>query len=98
VATTAQPGLGQARVAARGVAQAPALRAVLEGTEGAVQALGFLDLRQLIALGERTGLATGPGFRTVRGDLGPVRAAAAVATQDQHDPTDTNAELFLQIP
>ncbi len=98
VATTAQPGLDQARVAARGVVQAPALRAVRGDEGGSVQALGYLDLRQLIGLGERTGLATGSGFQALRGDLGPVLSAAGVATQDPDHPTDTDAELYLQIP
>jgi hypothetical protein len=98
VATTAQPGLDQARVAPRGVAQAAALRAVRDEDDGSVQALGYLDLRQLIGLGERTGLATGSGFQALRGDLGPVLSAAGVATQDPDHPTDTDAELYLQIP
>ena len=71
---------------------------MLARTDAAVQALGFLDLRQLIGLGERTGLATGSGFQAVRGDLGPVLTAAGAATQDPDHPTDTDAELVLQIP
>jgi Protein of unknown function (DUF3352) len=98
VATTAQPGLDEARVAPRGIVQAEALRAVRGDGDGSVQALGYLDLRQLIGLGERTGLATGSGFQAVRGDLGPVLSAAGVATQDPDHPTDTDAELYLQIP
>jgi hypothetical protein len=83
------------RVAARGIVRAPALRGA---DDGSVQALGCLDLRQLIGLGERTGLTTGSGFQALRGDLGPVLEAAGVATQDPDHPTDTDAELFLQIP
>ena len=82
----------------RGIASTPALSAVLNGREGAVQALGFLDLRQLLGLGERTGLATTAGFQAVRGDLGPIRTAGAVLGQDTDHPTDTTAELFLEIP
>ena len=63
-----------------------------------MQALGFLDLHQLLGLGERTGLATTPGFQTVNGALGPVRTAGAVLEQDTDHPTDTTAELFLEIP
>jgi hypothetical protein len=98
VASTAQPGLDQRRVAARGIAQTPALRTVRGDGPESVQALGYLDLRQLIGLGERTGLATGSGFQALRGDLGPVLSAAGVATQDPNHPTDTDAELYLQIP
>jgi hypothetical protein len=98
VATTAQPGLDERRVAARGIAQAPALARVLSSGQGSVQALGFLDLRQLLGLGARTGLSTSSGYQAVSADLGPVRTAGAVLEQDTDHPTDTTAELFLEIP
>jgi hypothetical protein len=34
----------------------------------------------------------------VRTDLEPIEAMSAVALQDPDHPTDTTAELFLQIP
>jgi hypothetical protein len=98
VASTAQPGLEQTRVATLGIAQAPAFGRVLAGLDGRVQALGFIDLEELLLLGERTGLATGSAFHAVRADLDPVRAAGAVVVQENDHPTDTTAELFLQIP
>jgi hypothetical protein len=98
VATTAQPGLEQMRVAPRGIAQSPALARVLSEIDGRVQALGFFDLHALIDLVERTGLAAGSGSAAVRTDLEPIEATSAVATQDPDHPTDTTAELFLQIP
>ena len=60
--------------------------------------LVFLDLRQLLALGEQTGLTAIPSLATVRDDLRRVRAAGAVVTNDPTNPSDTTAELFLQIP
>jgi len=60
--------------------------------------LGFVDLRQLLALGEETGLTGISGLATARDDLRRVRAAGAVVTQDPAHPSDTTAELFLQIP
>jgi hypothetical protein len=65
---------------------------------GAADSLVFLDLRQLLALGEQTGLTAIPSLATAREDLRRVRAAGAVVTNDPTHPTDTNAELFLQIP
>ena len=62
---------------------------------GRVEALAFADLRQLLALGERTGLTLGPGFPAVRDDLGQVRAAGAVVKREESDST---VELFLEIP
>jgi hypothetical protein len=60
--------------------------------------LVFLDLRQLLALGEQTGLTAIPSLATAREDLRQARAAGAVVTNDPTNPSDTNAELFLQIP
>jgi hypothetical protein len=98
VASTAQPGLDQRRVAARGIAQAPALAKALKMVDGDVQALVFFDLHQLLLLAERTGLAAGSAYQAVRSDLDPVRAAAGVVRQEPDHPTDTTAELFLEIP
>jgi hypothetical protein len=51
------------------------------------ESLGFLDVRQLLAPGEQTGLTADA--------LRPVRAAAAVI---EREGDDTNAELFFEIP
>ena len=64
---------------------------------GKVEALGFLDSRQLLALGERTGLRA-LSSPAARDDLGRIRAAGAVVKEDATQPTDTTAELFLEIP
>ena len=62
-----------------------------------VEALGFLDPRKLLALGEQTGLRAFSS-PAVRDDLGQIRAAGLVVKEDANQPTDTTAELFLQIP
>jgi hypothetical protein len=98
VATTAQPGLDQLRAAPRGIAQAPALRQLLSRSEDRVQALGFFDLHALLDLVERTGLTAGSGLAAARASLDPVEAVGAVVAQEPDHPTDTTAELFLQIP
>ena len=59
--------------------------------------LVFLDLRQLLALGEQTGLTAIPGLATARDDPSRVRAAGAVTTESPAHPSDTTAELFLEI-
>jgi len=95
IASTHRSGLGQRTLARRGLAQELALRAVADDSGGRVEALAFVDLRQLLALGERTGLDAGPGFPATRDDLGQVRAAGAVVRREESDST---AELFLEIP
>jgi hypothetical protein len=95
IASTDRSGLSQRTLARRGLAQELALRAVSDQAAGRIEALAFADLRQLLALGERTGLTLGPGFPAVRDDLGQVRAAGAVVRREESDST---AELFLEIP
>ena len=91
VASTDGSGLAQRTLARRGLAQELAIGAV----EGRIEALAFADLRQLLALGERTGLSIGPGFPATRDDLRQVRATGAVVRREESDST---AELFLEIP
>ena len=52
------------------------------------ESLGFFDVRQLLTLGEQTGLTAE--------DLHPVRAASAVIQREGDD--TTTAELFFEIP
>jgi hypothetical protein len=96
VASTAESGLAQLRAARPALAGSPALRAVSPGRGERVEALGFLAPRELLALGERTGLAA--GSPAVRDDLRRIRAVAVVVEEDFAHQTDTTAELFLQIP
>jgi hypothetical protein len=95
VASTAPAGLEPPRGT---LAAAPAFEATVGSVPAQAESLGFLDLRQLLALGEQTGLTAIPGLATARDDLRRVRAAGIVVTQDPAHPSDTNAELFLQIP
>ena len=97
VASTARSGLAQLQPAKGPVTGASAL-GQLSVEEGAkVEALGFLDPRQLLALGERTGLEAF-GSPAVRDDLGRIRAVGAVVDEDADKPTHTTAELFFEIP
>ncbi len=95
VVSTDESGLAQRTLARRGLAQELAVRAVADGVDGRIEALAFADLRQLLALGERTGLNLGPGFPATRDDLSQVRAASVVVRREESDST---AELFLEIP
>ena len=59
------------------------------------EALVFLDLAQLLTLGDLAGLDLGSAFRTARDDLIRVRTVSVVA---EREGPDTTAELFLEIP
>ncbi|HZB77763.1 MAG TPA: DUF3352 domain-containing protein [Solirubrobacteraceae bacterium] len=80
------------------IAAAPAFRATIGDVPDQADSLLFLDLRQLLALGEQTGLTAIPGLGTARDDLARVRAAGLTVVQDPARKTDTTAELFLEIP
>ncbi len=95
VISTAPAGLAPPRgtlAAARG------FEATIGDVPAEADSLIFLDLRQLLALGEETGLTAIPGLATARDDLSRVGAAGAVITEDPAHPSDTTAELFLEIP
>ena len=97
MASTAPSGLGQLRPAKAPITASRALEAVAPEKGAKVEALVFLDPRQLLALGERTGLPV-LGSPAVRDDLRRIRALGAVVEEDANHPTDTTAELFLEIP
>ena len=62
-------------------------RAAIPPVPPTTESLGFFDVRQLLTLGEQTGLTAE--------DLRPVHAASAVI---QREEDDTTAELFFEIP
>jgi hypothetical protein len=64
-----------------------AFRSAIPSMPTGIESLGFFDVRQLLALGEQTGLTAE--------DLRPVRAASAVI---QREEDDTTAEFFFEIP
>jgi hypothetical protein len=98
VASTAESGLEQL-----GPARSPATASSLVedllpgGEDEKVEALVFLDPRQLLTLGERTGLSA-LSSPAARDDLGRMGKAGAVVKEDDDEPTDTTAELFLETP
>ena len=95
VASTTSSGLDQLASAKAPITGASALRRVMPEDGAKVEALGFLDPRALLALGERAGLPA-PSSPAVREDLRRIRAAGAVVVEDADKPTDTTAELFLE--
>ena len=94
VISTAPAGLERPRGT---VAAASGFEATVGDVPSEADSLVFLDLRRLLELGEQTGLTAIPGLATARDDLRRVRAAGAVVTGDPAHPSDTTAELFLQI-
>jgi hypothetical protein len=79
----------------RSLSSDPVYRATVPDRPHAVTSLVFLDLRQLLRLGEQTGLLRSARYQALRPDLEKVRAVSLESTSGE---TDSTAELFLQIP
>jgi hypothetical protein len=94
VVSTALAGIASARKA-EGLPGADGFDAVLGDRPDALSALVFLDLNQLLTLGEQAGLAEDARYLALRDDLQKLRAAGAVISREGEF---TTAELTFQIP
>ena len=94
VVSTALAGIAAVR-RAKGLPGTDGFDAVLDDRPGALSALVFLDLNQLLTLGEQAGLAEDPRYLAIRDDLQKLRAAGAVVSREGEF---TTAELTFQIP
>jgi hypothetical protein len=94
VVSTSLAGIAAVR-RADGLPGSDRFEAVLGDRPDAPAALVFLDLDQLLALGEQAGLAEDPRYLAVRDDLQKLRAAGAVLSRERDF---TTAELTFQIP
>ena len=94
VVSTALKGIAAIRKG-EGLPGTDAFDSVLGGRPTALTALVFLDLNQLLTLGEQAGLAEDPRYLAVRDDLQKLRAAGAVVSREENF---TTAELTFQIP
>ncbi|MEA2386208.1 MAG: hypothetical protein QOJ22_382 [Thermoleophilaceae bacterium] len=94
VVSTALEGIAAVR-RAEGLPGSDGFDAVLGDRPSERSALVFLDLNQLLTLGEQAGLAEDPRYLAIRDDLQKLRAAGAVLSREENF---TTAELTFQIP
>jgi hypothetical protein len=94
VVSTALEGIAAVR-RAKGLPGTDGFDAVLDDRPDELSALVFLDLNQLLTLGEQAGLAEDPRYLAIRDDLQKLRAAGAVVSREGEF---TTAELTFQIP
>jgi hypothetical protein len=94
VVSTSLQGIRETR-RAEGLSGEDAFESVLGDRPSEFSALLFLDLNQLLALGEQAGLAENSRYLAVRDDLQKLRAAGAVLSREEKF---TTAELTFQIP
>jgi hypothetical protein len=90
-------GIAQARAGGDGLAESEAFGRVTAGFPDEVSLIAYLDLRDLIALGEQIGLATDPGYATLAPDLRSLDAAA-IAVSAEGETIRTDATLAIGEP
>ncbi|MGI8579350.1 MAG: DUF3352 domain-containing protein [Solirubrobacteraceae bacterium] len=95
VASTSLDGIAAARSRKGRIASDRAFQTVLAKRPKEVTSLVFLDLSQLLSLGEQIGLSQDARYTKVRGDLKRIHGVGFVSSRGEND---TTAELFLQIP
>jgi hypothetical protein len=93
--STSLQGIAGAAHHARSLLDDRAYGLTLGNHPARVTSLLFLDLNQLLSLGEQTGLITGTRYRVLKPDLERVHAIGLDTTSGEAEST---AELFLQIP
>lgn len=94
VVSTALEGVAAVRTA-EGLPGGEKFESVLADRPDSASALLFLDLDQLLVLGEQAGLAEDERYLAVRDDLQKLRTAGAVLSREKDF---TTAELTFQIP
>lgn len=90
VVATKPVGIAQARAGGDGLADSDDYRAVTSGMPAEVSALAYLDLRDLLSLGEQIGLAEDSAYARLAPDLRTLQAAALSVT-------DSGTELRTDI-
>ena len=94
ISTTAD-GIGQIRVPKRTLGDAALFDDVLAERPPRVRSLGFIDFRQLLELGEQTGLNDSRSYLTARDDLQRIGAVGISSTGSGGEAT---AEILLSTP
>jgi hypothetical protein len=95
VVSTSRDGIAAVVSHRRAIAADPEFRTTLATRPQRVSSLLFLDLSQLLSLGEQTGLTPSGRFRALTPDLERVRGVGMDSSSGE---ADTTAELYLQIP
>jgi hypothetical protein len=93
--STSLQGIASVAHHAGSIVDEPAYQLVLGDHPARVSSLLFLDLNQLLSLGEQTGLITSTHYRALKPDLERVHVIGLDSTSGEAEST---AELFLQIP
>lgn len=95
VISTSVSGIAAVAGRTRTLAEDPAFRGVLAGHPARLTSLVYMALPQLVALGRRTDLISGAGFRRLAPDLAAVAAAGLSTTRSAGE---SSVRLNLRLP
>jgi hypothetical protein len=95
VLTTATQGIGLVRSTQSPITRNPLFDAEVRDHLAGVTSVLFLDLEQLLALGEQAGLGTTRGYRQLREDLSQVSAVSGFTSSSD---TSRKASIFIEVP
>ena len=95
VITTSPGGILRVKLAKSHVLDNPLFAPGMRGDLDQVTSVLFLDLEQLLALGEQAGLGDSPDYQQLKTELSPVRAVSAIT----HAKTASKeTEIFIEVP
>jgi hypothetical protein len=95
VIATSPGGIRRVKLARSHVLDNPLFAPGMRGDLDQVTSVLFLDLEQLLALGEQAGLGDSPDYEQLKAELSPVRAVSAIT----HAKTASKeTEIFIEVP
>jgi hypothetical protein len=94
VLSTSPDGISEVKSASSSIRDNPLFDKKLLENPGTVSSLLFLDLEQLLALGEQAGLGKTSSYRAFKADFSNVDAVTAVT---QNMPASRQATIFIEV-
>jgi hypothetical protein len=95
VIATSPGGIRRVKLGKSHVLDNPLFAPGMRGDLDQVTAVLFLDLEQLLALGEQAGLGDSPDYQQLKTELSPVRAVSAITHARK---ASKETEIFIEVP
>jgi hypothetical protein len=95
VITTSPGGIRRVKLGKSHLIDNPLFAPGLRGDLDQVTSVLFLDLEQLLALGEQAGLGDSPEFQQLKAELSPVRTVSAITHAGK---ASKETEIFIEVP
>jgi hypothetical protein len=95
VIATSPGGIRRVKLGKSHVLDNPLFAPGMRGDLDQVTSVLFLDLEQLLALGEQAGLGDSPDYQQLKTELSPVRAVSAITHARK---ASKETEIFIEVP